>query len=1110
MDAVVVNGQGELTPLPYHKAGLWSRSYLEPTGAADNGEADPGSNEETEVPPTSGHDGVTDTSGDLRDGETDGPGSRPSATGESRSNSTPSQPEHPSDTNDNADVRLSGDHASRPAGSDDEAGDLPSFSGRPGSNGGQEHAPHDLGLRPEFSGADPGEGQVPGSQGTDRSTDRGVGHGGDSPDGASEQRSANPPQIPASEMVAEDFDPQEAERRQLEALDGKDRAIIEASVDKAMEDASRLRVTLDDVVRSLNAAGEGTAQLVGVEHSYKTKTSLARAFAAEFEAEGTSPIKFLKDTKDRVRFSVQLREQDYHVHVAAAVADLQSRGHEIKKIVNFWGGERHNGLNVTIADPEGIIFELQFPTELSRSISDLTHELYEVLRHNFAPYPARMDAFLRIFAINIREGIAERQPDGVDELKQLGLAEWKDADSTFRKWIQSTTVQWNKYLADIHAEGSTFDRILARNGLTQADVLESNGSDGDDRHGLRLSGNPEVRHVGRSDQPDRLRGAELPLAPSGDVERAEESVDLRASGGGDIPVRSELSGKDPATRPRGGGTGRSGDPAVGVADGTDSSGDARGGSEDGLGLRPATRVAGEPPAPGSPAGSAPQASDPARRKDDTGPAPELGPEHDRSDVRLTGIPGVDGLALGDDGSDGRGRDEGDIRIPRAADGGRSAASEPDRHVDRDGPDLDLRARSSSAEALRRSIPRDSSASGSGDRGEDGKDGAQHRPAGRDDVGRPDDGRGTGERAPALPPAERRDPAGDDQRGSADGLGLRPAGPGPIAASGDVDPRELAAAQQAVTHHITPYSPELADVVVRLLTDHAATDHRLNATEALLDPGRRQRTLELLVELARTAVISQYGSLSDFLVDNPGGGSLFDPVSDDINTTPDGASRMKVFEAAARLRDPARAVGPNPTPAELTLLDDYGIRLRRRVLPAAKREIAALAELLGGQALVSARAKKVDHLFNKVKRMTSDRPNRPARPDYRIGDVIDAVGVRLTVPDMATLEMALGMVKERFGDRILEIENMYAQPKAQAPSYRVIPIIISIETDGLPCTYELQLTTQRASIAADIEHNTIYKPYISIDEVEEAAVKDAMREAAALDQLESIEQDDDGR
>jgi ppGpp synthetase/RelA/SpoT-type nucleotidyltranferase len=298
--------------------------------------------------------------------------------------------------------------------------------------------------------------------------------------------------------------------------------------------------------------------------------------------------------------------------------------------------------------------------------------------------------------------------------------------------------------------------------------------------------------------------------------------------------------------------------------------------------------------------------------------------------------------------------------------------------------------------------------------------------------------------------------------------------------------------------------------VRLLADHAALDHRLDLTKALLDPDRRSRALHLLVELSRAVVMSHYGSLEAFLADNLGAGALFTPVSDEINIAPDGSSRKTAFEAAARLRDPVRAVGATPTAAELTLLDDYEIRLRRRVLPAATREIGALAELLGGNASVSARAKKAGDLLNKVQRMTSDRPGRPARPDYRIGDIIDAAGIRLTVPDMATLEVALGLVQEHFGDRILEIENMYAEPKSQAPSYRVIPIIISIETDGLPCTYELQLSTQRASVAADIEHNTIYKPYVSTDYDQKAAVRTAMKEAAALDQLEYLERDSDER
>lgn len=344
-----------------------------------------------------------------------------------------------------------------------------------------------------------------------------------------------------------------------------------------------------------------------------------------------------------------------------------------------------------------------------------------------------------------------------------------------------------------------------------------------------------------------------------------------------------------------------------------------------------------------------------------------------------------------------------------------------------------------------------------------------------------------------------------QGGRTDGLDVRPSPSSVPVSEGD-----LAAAQHEVLERVGPHSPELADVVVRLLADHVATDHRLNATEALLDADRRQRALQLLVEVAKAEVISRYVSLAEFLSENPGAGRLFAPVSWDINTTPEGVSRKKAFEAAARLRDPVRGLGPHPSPSELTLLDDYGIRLNRRVLPAARQEVAEIADLLGGRARVSARAKKVADLIDKVRRMTSDRPNRPARPDYRVGDIIDAVGVRLTLPDTETLALALDLVKERMGERILEIENMYAQPKAQAPSYRVIPLIISIETDGLPCTYELQLTTERASMAADIEHNTLYKPYVTTTDLQELAVQTAMEEAAALDQLEGLEQDDHGR
>ncbi len=320
---------------------------------------------------------------------------------------------------------------------------------------------------------------------------------------------------------------------------------------------------------------------------------------------------------------------------------------------------------------------------------------------------------------------------------------------------------------------------------------------------------------------------------------------------------------------------------------------------------------------------------------------------------------------------------------------------------------------------------------------------------------------------------------------------------------------LAAAQQAVLERLGPLSRALTDIVVRLLADHVAHGRRLNATEALLDPDRRTRTLDLLAELGRGAIMAAYADdLQAFLRAHPGAGPLFEPVASDVNRTPDQESRKRAFEVAARLREPARAIGPDPDIREQILLDDYGIRLQRRVQVAAEAEIRALADGLPTPARVSARTKKPRDLLDKVSRMRQGRHGRPARPDFSIGDVVDAVGVRLTVPDVRALESALAEVVDRFGTgdggRILEIENMYASPKQTQPAYRVIPVIVSIEVDGLPYTYELQLTTERASLAADIEHNTAYKPYVVASDDQKAAVLSAMEEAAALDQLETVE------
>lgn len=323
---------------------------------------------------------------------------------------------------------------------------------------------------------------------------------------------------------------------------------------------------------------------------------------------------------------------------------------------------------------------------------------------------------------------------------------------------------------------------------------------------------------------------------------------------------------------------------------------------------------------------------------------------------------------------------------------------------------------------------------------------------------------------------------------------------------DPENRAQVEARHAVAQRLGHEHPQIASVVDRLLDD----THPLNVTDALRDPDLRPRTLALLDELAEGRALHGV-SLEDFRHAHPGHGPLFEPVPHDVNFDAAGHSRKDVFVDHAGVADPARTVGLHPTPEQRALVADYADRLREDVAPAVRAEVRRIVDSLPDHlregVTWSARTKTDEGLLDKVGRMVEGGENRPPRPDYQVGDVIDAVGTRITVDNTDQLEAVLHEVKHRLGvgdgGRILELENMYAQPKAKEPAYRVISITVGKEVDGQLYTYELQLTTRRASIAADLNHNTLYKPYVEVSEAERAAIQRAMEEAAALDQLETI-------
>ncbi|MFF4579801.1 hypothetical protein ACFY15_15540 [Streptomyces sp. NPDC001373] len=298
-------------------------------------------------------------------------------------------------------------------------------------------------------------------------------------------------------------------------------------------------------------------------------------------------------------------------------------------------------------------------------------------------------------------------------------------------------------------------------------------------------------------------------------------------------------------------------------------------------------------------------------------------------------------------------------------------------------------------------------------------------------------------------------------------------------------------------------PEVASVITKLGADNT---NKLNVIESLKDAETRGgRTLEIIQELAEGETL-EGRSLEEYRSENPGRGPLFEPVEHEVNHKPDGTSRKDAYVEQAKVDDPVRALGASIEGSDRVALDDYSMRLQNEVEPSVCEDVTRLLEEAGGDDQLSIRTKSASGLVDKVERMVNGSDGRKPRPDYKIGDVIDAVGARITVDDTARLEIILEKSKEYLGvgegGRLLEVENMYAEPKGGNPSYRVIPMVVSIEVEGKPYTYELQLTTRRASVAADLEHNTVYKSHIETTPEERDVMRRMQAEASALDQEET--------
>jgi hypothetical protein len=270
----------------------------------------------------------------------------------------------------------------------------------------------------------------------------------------------------------EQFDARSVELGYFDSLTSDQQEIIVRSVQASEVIAERAQQDLSRAVGSLPDFAGDHPRIVGAEHRTKAYASLARAYLLEQDQQPDLEA-FLEQQKDRVRFSVEVPLEAYEEAVIATLSALKDCEYEADRIVNFWSEKgRHNGLNITLVDSAGLKIEVQFPTKLTSAIGKETHHYYETLRVTDFPAQLRVDAFLRILAINKRFDIARYQPA---EMRALDPP--APVDSGLLRWLTKESSVRVDYEAWLSEHGLSWSEMLERHHLSIEDTYGLNGSE---------------------------------------------------------------------------------------------------------------------------------------------------------------------------------------------------------------------------------------------------------------------------------------------------------------------------------------------------------------------------------------------------------------------------------------------------------------------------------------------------------------------------------------------------------------------------------------------------------------------------------------------------------
>lgn len=128
------------------------------------------------------------------------------------------------------------------------------------------------------------------------------------------------------------------------------------------------------------AASTG-GEMVGLEHRLKGTGSLTDKVERIMDERVVTPEKAGEYVTDSLRYTMTYSPQAYSEGLNNALGRLSERGHQVGDVKNTWAeGSSYKGINVSMKDPGGQPFELQFHTPESFQAKMDSHHLYELER----------------------------------------------------------------------------------------------------------------------------------------------------------------------------------------------------------------------------------------------------------------------------------------------------------------------------------------------------------------------------------------------------------------------------------------------------------------------------------------------------------------------------------------------------------------------------------------------------------------------------------------------------------------------------------------------------------------------------------------------------------